>query len=134
MLGSRDPTTCVRYAPSGRSGGRSEIFKPLAKVVGATTGEVTGGATVAADGATTGDVAGGATVAADGATTGDVAGGATVAATADLSMAGSTAKTTVGKIMTNKVIPKDFRIRVVIALTPRAFDARIRSRPSTQVA
>ena len=108
----------MRYAPSGRSGGRSEIFKPLAKVVGATTGDVTGGATVAADGATTGDVAG----------------GATVAATADLSMAGSTAKTTVGKIMTNKVIPKDFRIRVVIALTPRAFDARIRSRPSTQVA
>ena len=132
MLGSRDPTTCVRYAPSGRSGGRSEIFKPLAKVVGAT--EVTGGATVAADGATTGDVTGGATVTADGATTGDVAGGATVAAPADLSMAGSTAKPTVGKIMKNKVIPKDFRIRVVIALTPRAFDVRIRSRPSTQVA
>ena len=122
----------MRYAPSGKSGGRSEIFKPLAKVVGAT--EVAGGATVAADGATTVDVAGGANVAADGATTGDIAGGATVAAPVNLSMAGSTAKTTVGKITTNKVIPKDFRIRVVIALTPRAFDARIRSRPSTQVA
>ena len=106
----------MRYAPSGKSGGRWDTLKPLAKLVGAT------------------EVAGGATVGADGATTGDVAGGATVAAPVDLSMAGSRAKTTVGKIAASKVIPKDFRIRVVIALTPRAFDARIRSRPSTQVA
>ncbi len=38
------------------------------------------------------------------------------------------------KIAAPKMIPKDLQIKVLIALTRQAFGARIRSRPSTQVA
>ena len=75
------------------------------------------------DGALTGSLA-------FGGTTDDAFAGATGAGVAT----GGSAWLACAHIAAKPIIAKDFRIKVLIALTPTAFDARIRSRPSTQVA
>ena len=102
---------------------------------GTTSGGATGGDTTSGD-ATGGDATG------CGTTIGDAIGGdATgVGASCGGAVAGFTAcacargDRACEKIAAPKMIPKDLQIKVLIALTPKAFGARIRSRPSTQVA